>query len=187
MSPRMTLALLLTSTPIWAQFSQLSATDDGQQLYFTSPLRIDPQSATNPETRVFRSGPDGITLFAERGALIPSAIVSSNDGMTSPQVSGDGSVVAITGVDVCPGSAPCSQGSMQEGMLRGSANTDLGPGSLQISRNGRWAVLAPPRAAPAAPGDPLPPPPQTATLFDLQNNTSTPIPPPLAATGMVAS
>jgi len=55
-----------------AQFTALAATDDGQDLYFSSPLRIAPAAATVPESRVFHAGPNGIELFAERGALAPN-------------------------------------------------------------------------------------------------------------------
>src|ERR1700689_602765 len=136
-----TFLILAIAIPAWAQFTQLPTTDDAQQLYFSSQLRIAPSSPASPEYRIFHDGPYGTYLFAERGALTPlvtngSSSSGSNDGMTAPQVSGDGSLIGLTAHNICPNGGSCIPSS-SEGLLRGAISADLGPGSLQLSRNGR--------------------------------------------------
>ena len=172
-------------TPGWAQFTELAATDDGQDLYFSSPLRIEPATATVPESRVFHAGPNGVQLFAERGTLAPNNGSSSSDGIGQAQATGDGSLIGVTAHNICPGGGPCSTPAQAEGLLRGSKNADLGPGALQLSRNGRWAVLT--ETVLPVPPSPGTGPSVTATLIDLQTNQTTTIPPPLANYGVLAS
>lgn len=177
--------LCAVAPPGWGQFTELAATDDGQDLYFSSPLRIEPATASAPESRIFHAGPKGIELFAERGALAPNNGSSSNsDGVGQAQVTGDGRLVGVTAHNVCPGGGPCPTPVQVEGLLRGSKNVDLGPGELQMSRNGRWAVLI--QTVIPTPGS-TGAQSITATLIDLQTNQSTPIPQPMANSGMVAS
>jgi uncharacterized protein (TIGR03437 family) len=179
------LLILVLAIPGWAQFTQLATTDDAQQLYFASQLRIEPAAPAAPEYRIFHDGPLGTYLFAERGSLTPSISFSTNsDGMLTPQVTGDGSLIGLTAHNICSSQTPCTQPSSVEGLLRGSMSADLGPGTLQLSRNGRWAVLTPQVAPPTTVSQ--------ATLFDLQMNQSVPIPPPpfgissaVASTGAV--
>lgn len=132
--------LLAMVLPAWGQFSQLAATDDGKQIYFTSQLLLKgaTPAAAFPETRIYRFGADGVTLFAERGTLASKNSFSSGDGASNPQISGDGTVVGYTLNDVCLPGSECVQ---SEGQVRGASLQDLGPGSLQMSRNGRWALL----------------------------------------------
>ena len=81
--------LLAVAVPACGQFSQLAATDDGKQLYFTSQWLLKGTAApTLPwaESRLYRYGPDGVTLFAERGNLAPRNSGGSSDGVFSPQV-----------------------------------------------------------------------------------------------------
>jgi uncharacterized protein (TIGR03437 family) len=132
---------LLTAISAFAQFTQLTATDDGKQLYFVSQQIMQGKARTGlPEYRLYRASTDGVTLFAERGALTPQNVASSSDGVSGPNVSGDGSLVAFTFNDVCLSGADCTS-PVNEAMLRGQRSADLGPGSVQFSRNGQWAVL----------------------------------------------
>src|SRR5215471_3670553 len=108
------------ASPGWAQFTELASTDNGQELYFSSPLRIEPATATFPESRVFHAGPNGIQLFAERGALTPvSPGFISSGGNGQVQVTGDGSLIGVTARNICPGGGPCNTPSATEGILRG--------------------------------------------------------------------
>jgi hypothetical protein len=52
-----------------------------------------------------------------------------------------------------------------ESELAGTPPTDLGPGTLQLSRNGRWAVASTPNGT------------SNATLIDLSSGQTTQIPP----------
>jgi len=132
---------LLALTPLSAQFSQLAVTDDGKQLYFSSPLLL--RAAPPPdwplaENRIYLAGTGGVTLFAERGAL--ATCCSGSDGASRPQVTGDGSLVGFTLNNICLPSTDCNFDSISyEAQVRGKQNLDLGQGELQLSRNGRWA------------------------------------------------
>jgi len=124
-------------------FSELTATDDGKSLFFTSLqiLRREPEGRFQ-ETRLYRYDSDGVTLFAERGNLAPKNGFSSNDGVAAPQVSADGQTVAYTLQDICLDGRKCVESIGQEAVLqRGSDIVDLGHGSVQLSRNGRWALI----------------------------------------------
>jgi uncharacterized protein (TIGR03437 family) len=143
--------------PSLAQFSQLAATDDGEQLYLVSPLALIGATAPAAATNVYQISPDGSgTLIATGGSM--------------PEVSADGSVVGFTLPNGCVstnGTTSCGP----ESELAGTPPTDLGPGTLQLSRNGRWAVLAPPLTPNSS---------STAILVDLSSGQKTQIPPLLA-------
>jgi uncharacterized protein (TIGR03437 family) len=177
--------MLATAGPAAAQvagaapFTQLAATDDGENVFFTSQLVLKSKigQAAAPEGRLYRLGPDGVSLLAERGSLAAYSWLDGTVGVTNPQVSGDGSTVGFTFRYVCTaantgaaGYGFCAPGtgkpSDEEGVLSGMPNVDLGPGWLQLSRNGRWALLTPPVDFT----------PQTATLIDLTTGQRTSVP-----------
>jgi hypothetical protein len=164
--------VLLAATPLFAQFSQLVATDDGKQVYFISPLILYSGTVTGTQNRLYRIGPDGVFLVAEAppGVRSPFASFASSDGVSGPQVSGDGSLVGFTIDNFCP--APCSAVIPAEAELQGARTMDLGPGTLQLSRNGRWALLTTlDLGSGAAPGT------YTYTLIDLTTGQRTNPPP----------
>jgi uncharacterized protein (TIGR03437 family) len=134
--------LLLLATPVRAQFTELAATDDGKQLFFTSQLLLKgaKSSSSFPETRLYRSGSNGVEVFAERGPLAPDWTFGSSDGVSHPSVSGDGSVVGFTFNDVCSSATNCSE-TVNRVEVRGRETLDLGPGVVQVSRNGHWAAV----------------------------------------------
>jgi uncharacterized protein (TIGR03437 family) len=161
--------LLLLASPVSAQFSQLAATDDGSQLYFTSEMMLHGKVSPlpSPESMLYRFGPDGVTLFAERGALADPNDASTGDGVSTPSVSGDGSLVAFTFNGICLSLPDCTV-DVNEAELRGSSTMDLGQGDVQLSRNGRWALIANQSPDPSAVG--------TCTLVDLTTGQRTVIP-----------
>src|SRR5438874_6460033 len=118
------LVLLLTfSFPLWSQFSELAATDDGRQFYFSSTLTFADMPPSRGEWRVYRVGPEGIQLFAERGPVESTqTVVIANGGARTPQVSGDGLTVGFTLDNVVT--------------LRGARNENLGLGTMQLNRKG---------------------------------------------------
>lgn len=149
------------AAPVFAQFSQLASTDDGQELYFSSPLVLansvpSPSPIPQPMSNLYRIGPDGVYLVTS--------------GASMPQISGDGSIVGFTNPNFCITTSTMPPGTScgPEGELWGTPPTELGAGSLQLSRNGRWAVLSPPL---------LPNQPSNATLIDLSTGQKTQIPP----------
>ncbi len=125
------------TAPAIAQFSHLSATDDGKYLYFTSQLVLKSSGTpTAAQSRLYRLGPDGIVMFAEAGAFGPPGRFSNT--VRAASVSGDGRVVGVTVQGPCSDAQPC--GKL---MVQGAERLDLGAGTLSMSRNGKWAVLAP--------------------------------------------
>ncbi len=114
------LVLILLSCPLFAQFSQFAATDDGRQMYFTSTLQLagDPPGVAG--SRIFRVTGNLLESFAGSGDSVAS-------GAYDPQVSGDGQTVGLT--------------RNGNGELLGVGSAVLGPGTLTLSRNARWAVL----------------------------------------------
>src|SRR5215471_16014336 len=152
---------LVMAAPVFAQFSQLVSTDDGQELYFASPLILassvpSPSPVPQPEPNVFRAGPDGVYLVASSASM--------------PQVSGDGSIVGFTNPNFCTTTSTTPPGTScgPEGEMWGTPPTELGGGSLQLSRNGRWAVLSSPL---------IPNQSSSATLIDLSTGQTIQIPP----------
>jgi len=173
------LSLLFVATPVLAQFAQLSATDDGNQLYFTSQLMLRGATSTSasraPEARLYRYGPDGVTLFAERGSLASQHVSGTGAGVANPQVSGDGSVAGFTFTYVCLTDPQCMSPG-EEGEIRGQRTLDAGPGTLQLSHNGRWALLTQ-TISNLSPGT-IQPPTYVSTLMDLTTGQRTDVPPP---------
>jgi uncharacterized protein (TIGR03437 family) len=154
--------LLVLAAPVVAQFAELATTDDGSQLYFTSKMLLKGREPGPwPESRLYRFGPAGLTLYAERGALAPKDSGSSNDGVSHPSVSGDGAVVAFTWYGICRN--PECSAAIDKVEVRGRETLDLGNGVSQVSRNGRWALVS-------ALGS------NTSTLVDLSSGQRTAVP-----------
>lgn len=157
--------LLLAATPLLAQFSQLAATDDGKQLYFISPLVLYSSSPSqSAEPRLYRIGPDGVSQIAF--VRNPFSGFSSGEGVSNPQVSGDGSLIGYTLQNVCDSTGACGPQAQLEyaGQIK-----PLGPGTLQLTRNGRWALLA---SVAFPSGTPV------ATLIDPVTNFAAQVPQP---------
>lgn len=162
---------LFVATRLLAQqgaFSQFAATGDGQQLFFISPLALTGSQPVPPPllpstgdsaSNLYRMGPGGIQLLSSSAS--------------APSVSDDGNVVGLTDPNVSTTTGGSTSCCTQEGELLGPPLTDLGPGSLQISRNGQWALLIPPLNPYAA---------ATATLIGIGSGVTTPV--PLPASGV---
>jgi uncharacterized protein (TIGR03437 family) len=177
--------MLLAAIPVFAQFAELKATDDGKTLYFTSEMLFQGEKATLgwPEYRLYRFTSGAVTLFAERGASASNSTFSSTTGVTGVSTTGDGSLVGFTLTALCVNGNPSCMSPVDEAQLRGSQTSDLGPGPVQISRNGHWALLT------NVTYDDAVPPNQTVTytLIDLttggrtkvQQNTGRVLPPGL--------
>jgi hypothetical protein len=131
------LLLLLAAVLVCAQFSQLAATDDGKQLYFTSQMMFKGATAgQGREYRLFHAGAEGLALVLERGALASTSSFSSSSGVTNVSVTGDAGLLGYSLNDICslPG---CANSVVQ---IRGKQSMDLGQGTVELSRNGRWAL-----------------------------------------------
>ena len=133
--------MLVAATPGCAQFAELVTTDDGSQLLFTSrSILKSAEPSVRSETRLYRYAANEVGLFAERGSAANLSNPWDNDGISNPSVSGDGTVVGYTRNNVCGRNSDCSdRGYRVE--VRGRETLDLGPGVVQISRDGRWALV----------------------------------------------
>ncbi len=166
------------AAPGWAQFSQLSTTDNGTEVYFISPLVLKGGPA-GAETRLYRLGPDGLVLFAERGQpALP--VIGNSGGISGPRVSGDGTVIGYTVQNVCTGLEPCVS-PQDKAVVRGRQTLELGAGTLDLSRNGRWALVTPPVEFDPQTGTVRE---SSATLIDLDTGDRSTVPRPVQ--GMVS-
>jgi hypothetical protein len=116
---------LLAVSAAQAQFTEIAASDDGSQIYVTTKFVIDRMDRGTAQRRVFQIMDGQATLFAQPDPALPAYA-----GAIGPQVSGDGSVVGYT-----------ISGISTESYLRLPVANDLGEGTLQLSRNGKWALL----------------------------------------------
>src|SRR5713226_5315483 len=146
-------SILVFVIPVSAQFSELVTTDDGSQLYFISPLRLDgSDQPTRSEYRLYRHT-GSVELFAERGQLARRDAGGTGDGVRGVTISGDGQSVGFSMYNVCPAENPCMR-TIVQAEIRGRGASVLGEGSLFLSRNSAWALLTPP---PFGPGPQNPP------------------------------
>jgi uncharacterized protein (TIGR03437 family) len=171
---------LATAALVFAQHTELAANGDGSVLYVVSfSVLRDAATPTHAETRLYRIAPDGVQLFAQREKKptnMGTSSFSSSDGVAVPQVTDDGQAVAYTERGVCVAD-PCVTGSVAE--LKGSTTAQLGQGTVQMSRNGRWAVLSYDPAYHLQN--------RSADLIDLSTGQHTPIPEPAVTPFAVAS
>lgn len=108
---------------------ELTATADGKWIYFTSSqveLKGHPHSQF-PDTRLYRFGQDGLTLFSERQQIAPQIESGRIFGPLRPQVSGDGAVVGFTFHGICL-QKNCVTSIAAEAEIRGRQTLDLGEG-----------------------------------------------------------
>jgi uncharacterized protein (TIGR03437 family) len=138
---RIAACLLLAASAAFAQFPNLAATDTGDQLYFSSPLR---QTGSDqfPHPKLFRWSDAGFALVAQRERQGPGPSFNFYE-LSQPDVSGDGSVVTFVGYSPCFGGSSCVFHEYYQTSLLSNdpATTSLGLGRTQLSRNGRYAVV----------------------------------------------
>lgn len=149
----------------------MAVTDDGRQIYFTTTL-VQRSAADGPvENRVYRLDAGGLTLYNERGELANQGGFGSGDGAASLHVSGDGQSVAFIQHNICE-SQPCTR-SMSRAEIRGRYAGVFGEAErILLSRNGRWALVVPPRFGFRLPGQP-PTENTDSTLVNLETGART--------------
>jgi hypothetical protein len=164
--------LLLLAAPVGAQFVQLATTDDGGRVFFTTPMSLKGAGPSRwRESRLYRFGADGLTLFAERDPLAPESKFEPGYGVRDPSVSADGAVVGLTYTGICVDRECVDRLPQTE--VRGRQTVALGPGRVQVSRNGRWALV---EKYPMPMRDPL-------LLVDLSTGQPVELPPDLYRVG----
>jgi uncharacterized protein (TIGR03437 family) len=176
---RLLLVGLLSAFAAQAQITEIAASDDGSQIYVTTTFVIDGvgNALPLPPERIFQVSTGHASLFVQLDATaLPFAQASG------PQVSWDGSIVGYTVNDFCTG-APCGSQNV-EGFL--APSKDLGPGSLQLSRNGQWALMVVPNADSGGPPG-VGSIPGSATLLNLQTGATASVPLPPGGARAIAS
>lgn len=158
-SLKVVLFCLTTLPPVSAQYSGLSVTDDGRQLYFGSSLRLKGTDEHEQE-KIFRYNVDLFEQFASSPEL----------PLSQPQTSGDGRVVVYQTTRFCSfGSPECFTGLNRRNFVKGAdvpaALTTSG--ELLMSPNGRYFLHLP---LFGSTGEPI--------LYDGVQGTSTVLPSP---------
>jgi uncharacterized protein (TIGR03437 family) len=179
---RLLLVGFLSALCALAQFSEIAASDDGSQIYVTTTFVIDGVVNTTPlppPERVFQVGTGQATLLVQPDNTATLAQAST------PQVSGDGSVVGYTMNLFCAAAAPCGAQNV-ESFLKSPTAKDLGPGALQLSRNGQWALMVVPNDLAGGPPGSVNPP-GYATLMNLQTGQTANVPLPPDGSRAIAS
>jgi uncharacterized protein (TIGR03437 family) len=145
MSLRILTILLLACPPfLLSQYSGLATTDDGSQLYFSSPLRL--RGSDEPVfPKIFRYTGQ-FELFRDTGssASFPSLGYPFDIfQLTDPDVSGDGSVVAYTSHLFCLFPTHCVSGVQNNGNIAGADISPdlLGNGLIRLSGNKQYALM----------------------------------------------
>lgn len=180
---RLLLVGLLSVFAAQAQFTEIAASDSGSQMYVTTTFVIDGvvnMTPLPPPERIFQVSAGLASLLVQLDTTgMPSAQASG------PQVSGDGSVVGYTVNFFCAPAAPCGSQNV-ESFLKFPVAKDLGPGALQLSRNGQWALMVVPNDLAGGPPGFVSPP-GSATLMNLQTGDTASVPPPPNGSRAIAS
>jgi hypothetical protein len=142
-------ALLCTHTAFAQGFSQLATNRNGSILYFSSSLRIKgTDQYFHPKIFTWDTV-NGIRLYEQRKSDVPVPISSFGFigshffSLVAPDLSSDGSTVAVTGVRFCNFSDVCilSLEEYQSTIYTAGQATITASGSATLSRNGRYALL----------------------------------------------
>lgn len=126
-------------------FQGLSTTDNGSVLYFSTPDFI-AGSTQSYHSKIFRwDSANGFQLVAD----VPDT--GTSDGCTtanfyqlsSPQVSGDGTILAYMGSRPEAGGRYCNPSEPNQGILQQNGQTKTLTGSISLSPAGRYAITTP--------------------------------------------
>lgn len=145
--------IVFVFTPVaTAQFESLATTDDGSVLYFATNLR-QKNTAQTFYGKIFKVDSAGIQMYAAREKVEPPPLTQPVPGgfrglsnyywLSTPDVSGDGKVVAYSGTADCYGAAyKCATPSLTEATVTGTLSApDLRlPGYSRLSQNGAYAL-----------------------------------------------
>ena len=145
------LALVLCAGTAFAQgFSQLATNLDGSVLYFSTPMRLKGTSQYLYPKIFAWDQSAGVHLFEQRASDLPFPFLSPFTGgsnqyfsLIAPDVSSDGSTVAVTGMRFCNIGNICVL-SIEEYRstiyAAGKPSIEV-PGSATLSPNGRYVLL----------------------------------------------
>lgn len=163
---------LCSSLMLGQDFRQLATNLDGSALYFSSSLRLKGTSQYL-YPKIFKwDNLYGLRLFEQRVSDVPFPTPIEFGGtqffwLIAPDVSSDGSVVAVTGVTLCNTGKNCIETEQgQSTIYITNQPTIQVPGSANLSRDGRYALL---RSSAYQPFQNA-----TVNLLDLQTGQETP-------------
>jgi uncharacterized protein (TIGR03437 family) len=142
-------ALVWASSAVAQGFSQLATNRDGSVLYFSSPLRM---KGTDQylHPKIFSWDKiSGVRLFDQRPLNVgypipPVGLRADYYALQVPDVSSDGSTVAVTAVMLCNFGTACrtSAINLYQTTIYAAGNPGLtAPGNGSLSRNGRYVIL----------------------------------------------
>ena len=141
---RFSVLLLGVSFSLTAQILDLATTDDGQDLYFSTPYRLKGSTDVG-YSKIFRYTNSEFQLFREI-AMTPEYFgVDTNFYMARrPSVSGDGRTVVYTATRNCIGGSHCVFFVYNLGFLAvaGGADQNLSDGMLTLSPDGRYVLIS---------------------------------------------
>lgn len=138
------LAALLLPLAALGQFRELTTTDDGAQLYFTSRVR-QKGSQQYSHDKIFRYNVDHFELFAQedyKGPDYEAGRLSNFYRLNTAMASADGTAVSFLAERDCRGGSGCLPYELYQTHLRraGSSTEQLVNGRVRISRNGRYLL-----------------------------------------------
>jgi uncharacterized protein (TIGR03437 family) len=142
---KLIVSICLFVPALFGQFHNLTTTDDGAVLLFSSSLRLRGANQ-HPWEKLFRIDAAGLSLYMERDRTVPSefSYVTNAYRMMRAEFSGDGKVTAlIARADCAVGGSTCLDDKSKyqsEISLPGQPATVF-TGQARLSRNGRYAVL----------------------------------------------
>jgi uncharacterized protein (TIGR03437 family) len=141
---------LLWALPLVAQFENISTTDDGSQIYFSTSLR--PRGSDHVSwPKVYRLDGNGIHLVSQASSF-PGGNGEPFWMVKSASVSGDGKVVAINSYRECKSGNICRPVLTESTEVRTPTGTWSDRGPAEVSRSGRYVTVN------RATGFPVPPP-----------------------------
>lgn len=151
--PLLCVCALSVASPAAAQFVDLATDYRGARLLFATPLSL-PNEERNDQFKITEASPDGTlrTLFSTRPELLtPEDFYPSNfPVLRGPMLSFDGTVTAFTAGRWCNGGSRCAGVERMLGMALpggcrpGESCALASAGTVSLSADGEWAVLANP-------------------------------------------
>ena len=139
--------IFLFSIPALAQFSGLSTTTDGSQLYFSSPMQLTGSSDTN-SNKIFSYDGMHFSLYAAVARVASTApppvagpaITSNYYSLISPFVSGNDAITGYVGFADCPECSADRVLPAQTTFQFAGALGELVPGECDVNPSGTFAL-----------------------------------------------
>lgn len=140
-------AVLCITAGFGQDFRQLATNLDGSVLYFSSTLRMKGTSEYAHQ-KIFKwDTANGVGRYEQRESDVPFPTPPEFAGtqfflLIAPDVSSDGSVVAVTGIRYCNVGESCTAADQDQSTIYTTNEPTIEvPGSANLSRNGRYALL----------------------------------------------